>query len=190
MDIQCIILYQFQLAKFRRVLQRKPRKHGKHLKRSAHRMKRGDEAALDEVGIKGNLGEELELQAVLKRKAQASHDADVPKEGQPVHYQGDGSTPEPHDGHGNTAGSDVDPMEIEIIQEYLVNNFRPVQPIHGRKIYRSFQFDEVVVHLKSGSTRSRNYNSDVDPSGNGGIQMNASFIGFFMSAILFLFRYL
>ncbi|XP_033755962.1 receptor-type tyrosine-protein phosphatase gamma-like [Pecten maximus] len=234
-----------QLSKFRKVLQKKHRKNG-HSRRNRRHMKRGSAAALDEVGIKGNIAQELELEAALKRELTDTHapepdhqdpvghakigetptkfqlyDEEVPKqaqiedipetkptagldhenhenhEGHEDHKGHEGyheePTPEPkprHHGdhtshHRNTAGAEIEVEEVEIIQEYLVNNFRPVQPLNGRGIQRSFEFQDIRVRSQSGSTHSRDYNSyHVHNAGN---QLYISYIAIFMSAILSMF---
>lgn len=35
----------------------------------------------------------------------------------------------------------VEEITLEIVQEQLVNNYRPVQPINNRLIYRTFMFE-------------------------------------------------
>lgn len=35
----------------------------------------------------------------------------------------------------------VEEITLEIVQEQLVNNYRPVQPINNRLIYRTFTFE-------------------------------------------------
>ena len=48
-----------------------------------------------------------------------------------------------HDDHDDDDDDHhVTEVEIEYIQEKLVNNFRPVQPLNGRVVYRSFKLRE------------------------------------------------
>jgi hypothetical protein len=35
----------------------------------------------------------------------------------------------------------VEEITIEIVQEQLVNNYRPVQPVNNRLVYRTFEFE-------------------------------------------------
>ncbi|XP_060085574.1 uncharacterized protein LOC132564986, partial [Ylistrum balloti] len=219
-----------QLSKFRNLLEKKHRKHGGHSRRSRRHMKRGSAAALDEAGIKGNIAEELELEAALKREL-ATH-TDEPHHQDPVGHANIGETPtkfqlydeevpkeaqtdtemkpttedhEDHDEeatpapkpnhhhhpdhhHGNSAGTEIEVEEVEMIQEYLVNNFRPVQPLNGRIIQRSFEFEDVRVRQIHGSTRSRNYNSyEVHNAGN---PLHISHVVILVSAILSVIMYL
>ncbi|XP_069140036.1 uncharacterized protein [Argopecten irradians] len=238
-----------QLTKFRKVLERSRRRHGS--RRNRRHMKHGSAAALDEVGIKGNIAEELALDAALERELTESHnhdhhnpaghanigetptkfqlnDEEVPsKQAQmeatpePEPTKGDHEDDDNHDNHGghenhgghhkshedhheeptpepkpihyddhsshhgNNAGAEVEIEEVEIIQEYLVNNFRPVQPLGKRKVYRSFEFRDVRVRAQSGSTGSQTYNSyEVRNAGN---HLYFSYIAIFMSAIFYVF---
>lgn len=44
--------------------------------------------------------------------------------------------------HEEELGHTVSEVEIEYIQENLVNNFRPVQPLNDRMVYRSFKLSD------------------------------------------------
>ena len=50
-----------------------------------------------------------------------------------------------HKHHNDLHGGDdekLSEVELEYIQDKMVNNFRPVQPLNGRVVYRSFKLGE------------------------------------------------
>ena len=46
-------------------------------------------------------------------------------------------------------------VDVEYVQGALVNNFRPVQPLNGRVVYRSFQLQDLA--WKGGRGRARHH---------------------------------
>ena len=53
------------------------------------------------------------------------------------------SEPKPkagHTGHNGHHATVVETNDMEVFRHTLVNNYRPVQPLNGRTVYRSFPF--------------------------------------------------
>lgn len=53
----------------------------------------------------------------------------------------------------------VTELEVEYIQEKLVNNYRPVQPLNGRLVYRSFKLSETSGRQHEGGHGSEHHGS-------------------------------
>ena len=56
--------------------------------------------------------------------------------------------------HGNAKQQPtvlVESNDMEVFRHSLVNNYRPVQPLNGRTVYRSFPFFDTPIHSRSRS---------------------------------------
>ncbi|XP_045188933.2 carbonic anhydrase 1-like [Mercenaria mercenaria] len=171
-----------QLHIFRQVL--KPTHHRK--KRSAKHENRAVRTFFEELGIEGNPIEKARFKRQLKEKVVAGeHDGHQPEE-VPVAEEPVTSAPKEnnthmhHDKHGhdgtghhskpeptNTGGHKPHTTShAEKVRKMLVNNYRPVQPLNGRVVYRSFPFfgepipsDTEVIYLDmDGSQEKNTYN--------------------------------
>ncbi|XP_060554275.1 carbonic anhydrase 14-like [Ruditapes philippinarum] len=179
-----------QLHVFRQVL--KPTHHRK--KRSAHHHEtKGERHFFQELGIENNNFAKARLRRQLEEKVEASvHDSqnsgvaveepapDMPAENTTHehtdnhkhhhdHNQNGGSghtsKPEPVNTGGKTNNHEATMSNMEKVRKMLVNNYRPVQPLNGRIVYRSFPFfgekipsDIEVVYLDTdGSQNQKGY---------------------------------
>ncbi|XP_052772067.1 carbonic anhydrase 1-like [Mya arenaria] len=145
-----------QLHVFRSVL--KPSNH--HRGRRSLRS-RGIRRFVDEVGINGNFEETERLRRQLEAKATqtdgmaAAEDVVVYEEPpkQPMqnltttpttrhhsNHKPHEAKPEPISALPGTGAHDINMTKAEQVRKMLVNNYRPVQPLNGRVVFRSFPF--------------------------------------------------
>nr|KAG5714250.1 hypothetical protein BaRGS_018467 [Batillaria attramentaria] len=140
-----------QMRMFRDMLQMRPSQGGHHkrsldppmpLRRSERRRERRALEVLTELGI--TTEEErarFRRELTHHKEHDAHHSAKLNEDdaGKTYHDTADHvhDTPvhdDSHDDHNAVAE-----VEVEYLQEKLVNNFRPVQPLNGRLVYRSFK---------------------------------------------------
>nr|UDM84255.1 carbonic anhydrase 5-like protein [Tridacna squamosa] len=117
-----------QLQVFRQVL--KPKKH----KRSLRSERRARRELLAELGIEHNLVELERLRRNLEEKQAVTQI--VNKSDGTVHKmpKAESQVDPTYSTHGSEHG-----------RVYLVNNYRPVQPLYGRTVYRSFPFFDAPI---------------------------------------------
>lgn len=149
--------FLFQMMAFRRVLQKKQhKKDKKHHKRSATKEEKTVREVMEEAGIDDTL-QKMELEMALEEKKDKEESLGEPPKKFHLHH---GENPEAKNlKHVNQSGEihytetgsekrleelviDLEHKNEELIEEIkrlkLVNNFRPVQPLYGRVVYRSF----------------------------------------------------
>ncbi|WAR21427.1 CAH14-like protein [Mya arenaria] len=148
--------FESVLHVFRSVL--KPSNH--HRGRRSLRS-RGIRRFVDEVGINGNFEETERLRRQLEAKATqtdgmaAAEDVVVYEEPpkQPMqnltttpttrhhsNHKPHEAKPEPISALPGTGAHDINMTKAEQVRKMLVNNYRPVQPLNGRVVFRSFPF--------------------------------------------------
>lgn len=157
-----------QLQVFRQVL--KP-SHSHHHKRSVRsRQARAVQEVLQEIGIEDNAVEKRRFKRQLEKEMTAANETTIVVEEVPLAAEAPMKTPmetvteaQPSGGHHDhhsghevkpvpiSAGSDTHTYDVtqsnaEKVRKMLVNNYRPVQPLNGRTVYRSFPFfDEPIT---------------------------------------------
>lgn len=135
------------------------------------------------LGFEGNAVEKARFRRQLEEKIATDlgtnhQDTVVAKEEQ-VHAMPEENTTythHDHHAHGSTHKPEPEPInagnthhhtgtinQAEQVRKMLVNNYRPVQPLNGRTVYRSFPFfgetkpsDTEVVYLDMDSSEQKN----------------------------------
>ncbi|XP_059175455.1 carbonic anhydrase 14-like [Physella acuta] len=156
-----------QLQEFRTLLQakHKPGKHKRSLPRAQDMMRHEVDEIFEEIGITGKKQEESALKAafLLQRQeemlADMSHDPEINSHSSES-SKGKGSMKS--DSKEYMATPSHDTAAVEDSHEELVNNYRPIQPLNDRIVYRSFKIrsaprPEVSPHYETPSAdRSHN----------------------------------
>lgn len=177
-----------QLHIFRQVL--KPKHHRR--KRSTNYESKAVRAVLKEIGIEDNFVEKARFKRTLEEKmateSQANQETAVsieesvevmPEENnththQAHHTHESNSKPEPVPIHAdNTHGTAGGTSHEEKVRKLLVNNYRPVQPLNDRVVYRSFPFfgepmpsDTEVIYLDMDSSEQKDRGTSPHSSAN------------------------
>lgn len=115
-----------QMEEFRKLLQHRVEKGEMKKRDLSGGQRKAAEEILVEAGIIGDAKQELELTQALRKK-----------KGIPQMMQDEPVVDE----ESKPADVTVEEITLEIVQEQLVNNYRPVQPINNRLIYRTFMFE-------------------------------------------------
>ncbi|KAL4231439.1 Carbonic anhydrase [Mactra antiquata] len=145
-----------QLHVFRQVL--KPLHHRK--KRSTNHQYKVVQAVFDEIGIEDNEAELARFRRQLEEKVdnvevvvdETAQAETTKRHGQTDHSQANGN-PKPAAMSAQPV-SNSQTSHAEQVRKMLVNNYRPVQPLNGRVVYRSFPFfdepikDTEVVYIE------------------------------------------
>lgn len=172
-----------QLHVFRQVL--KPTHHRR--KRSAKHESRAVRAVFEELGIEENPFEKSRFRRQLEEKVATEHVETMSEHDHGVamekstktmpaeHHPEQNDTrhepsthapmPEPDQPkhHTNTHTQSSQQSHADQVRQLLVNNYRPVQPLNGRTVYRSFPFfdepirsDTEVVYIDMDGSREGN----------------------------------
>ena len=198
-----------QLLAFRRVLQNKrhKKKHRRHI-RSSSKDEKMVEEVLTEAGIKNDPLEKLELQVGLeKQQGSETVPSEAPKLGEPpnkfyLHHEKNPNMDKlmtdvnqsSHQKNEQTyhhvesenekrLEKEIIKLEHEIERLVLVNNFRPVQELNGRTVYRSFSSFTRPVNPAS---QERNKDND-DPNNYSTRNISSSTV-IFITLLLTFFR--
>ncbi|XP_062573340.1 putative carbonic anhydrase 3, partial [Saccostrea cucullata] len=119
-----------QMAEFRQLFQHRKMKGEKKKRDVSGTDRQAAKNIMAEAGIIGDVKEELKMIEALQKKKQIH----IPKMMQDEGYKTQNETQ-------SKPAENVEEITIEIIQEQLVDNYRPVQPVNNRLVYRTFSFE-------------------------------------------------
>nr|QFP92280.1 carbonic anhydrase [Archivesica packardana] len=125
-----------QLHVFRQVL--KPTHHRN--KRSPHHESRAVRAVMEELGIEDNYIEKARFKRQLQDKAATETKDTTVVEASAQHEPSGTDTHSTSSTNHNVKSEPMTSSHADKVRNMLVNNYRPVQPLNGRIIYRSFPF--------------------------------------------------
>ncbi|XP_076466290.1 carbonic anhydrase 13-like [Babylonia areolata] len=157
-----------QMHKFRQQLGNRHKHHHKRSLPATRQERRRERRALqvlDELALTPEQEERFRRDLTAKKEHAEETVAKMDEENaQKTHHRTLAAVHKSVDHHDDDDDDDeeeevhVSEVEMEYIQENLVNNFRPVQPLNGRTVYRSFKLRDC------GCTNQQKKHSKVNPN--------------------------